>query len=85
MARAVVDPDNIDAEFGIVLRSDLTDRGLGARLLGKLADHLLRRGTQAMTAAVLAENRRMPALAQGMGFAVDERTAEGAWQMRLLL
>ena len=85
VARAVADPDNIEAEFGIVVRSDLKGGGLGERLLRKLAGHQRARGTQALTATVLAENRRMLALAQDMGFVVDERTPEGTRQLRLPL
>ncbi len=85
VARAVVDPDNIEAEFGIVIRSDLKGGGLGERLLRKLADHLRARGTQVLTATVLAENQRMLALARDMGFVVSGRTADGTRQLRLAL
>ena len=36
VARAVADPDNIDAEFGIIVRSDLKGTGLGSVLMHKL-------------------------------------------------
>ncbi len=85
VARASTDPDNIDAEFGIVVRSDVKGGGLGARLLRKLAEHQRLRGTQALTATVLAENSRMLALAQDMGFAISERSEEGTRELRLML
>ncbi len=85
VARAVADPDNIEAEFGIVIRSDLKGGGLGVRLLRKLADYQRARGTQALTALALAENERMLALAQDMGFTVGERTDDGTRPLRLLL
>lgn len=36
-ARMISDPDNVQAELGIVVRSDLKGEGLGARLLDALA------------------------------------------------
>ena len=36
VTRAISDPDNIDAEFAVLVRSDLKGLGLGRRLLEKL-------------------------------------------------
>ncbi len=74
VARAVCDPDNRDAEFGIVVRSDLKGSGLGSLLMHKLIAHQTARGTRRLVASVLADNRRMLQLAQDLGFAV-----EAAW------
>jgi acetyltransferase len=68
VVRAVIDPDNADAEFGIVVRSDLKGGGLGETLMHKLIRHLRERGTRRLVATVLAENRRMLDLARGLGF-----------------
>ena len=68
VARAVTDPDNIGAEFGIVVRSDLKGGGLGRVLMDKLFNYLRQRGTQCVHATVLKENARMLALTQAMGF-----------------
>jgi acetyltransferase len=75
----------VDAEFGIVVRSDLKGGGLGERLLRHMADYLRARGTQALTATVLAENDRMLALARDLGFTVGARTADGTREIRLPL
>jgi acetyltransferase len=85
VVRAVADPDNTAAEFGIVVRSDLKGGGLGARLMAKLASYQRSRGTQALTALVLDENSRMLRLAEAMGFSVGELTAEGTRTLRLAL
>ena len=37
VVRAVIDPDNVDAEFAVIVRSDLKTRGLGRILMRKLA------------------------------------------------
>jgi len=68
VARAVIDPDNVDAEFGIVVRSDLKGGGLGVVLMKKLIRHLREHGTQRLVATVLAENTRMLELARDLGF-----------------
>ncbi len=36
MTRAISDPDNVDAEFAVLVRSDLKGLGLGRRLLENL-------------------------------------------------
>jgi acetyltransferase len=71
VVRAMVDPDNIEAEFGILIRSDTKGRGLGRRLMNKLIAFLRGRGTQRLTATVLSENAAMLALAAKLGFHVS--------------
>ncbi len=68
VARAVADPDNIDAEFGIIVRSDLKGSGLGSMLMQKLIRTLREHGTRRLVASVLKENQGMLALAQTLGF-----------------
>ena len=70
VVRAVADPDNIEAEFAIILRSDLKGRGLGHLLLGKMIRYLEGRGTQRLVCDVLRENRPMRELARSFGFQV---------------
>ena len=72
VARAVADPDNISAEFGIVVRSDLKGSGLGSLLLDKLFNYLRQRGTQRVQATVLKENTRMLTMMRAMGFEADD-------------
>jgi acetyltransferase len=71
VARAVADPDNIGAEFGIVVRSDLKGSGLGRLLMDTLIDYQRGRGTLHLHGTVLAANPRMLELAQDLGFHVD--------------
>ena len=71
VVRATADPDNRDAEFGIIVRSDLKGSGLGERLMHKLIEYLRGKGTQRLVAQVLRENTRMLELAKRLGFAID--------------
>ena len=68
MARAAIDPDNVDAEFGIIVRSDLKGGGLGEVLMHKLIRHLKEHGTRRLVGTVLTDNRRMLELARTLGF-----------------
>jgi len=86
VVRAVIDPDNVDAEFGIVVRSDLKGGGLGLILMHKLIGHLRSRGTQCLVATVLTENTRMLELARELGFAYEtEQPEEETRAIRLRL
>jgi acetyltransferase len=76
VVRATTDPDNVEAEFGIVVRSDLKGGGLGLRLLDKLIAYQRGRGTQRLAATVLKENQRMLELARELGFSVVADAAE---------
>jgi acetyltransferase len=68
--RAVTDADNARAEFGIIVRSDLKGRGLGALLMRKMIRYCRDRGTAELVGDVLRENRGMLKLARALGFEV---------------
>ncbi len=68
VVRAVIDPDNVDAEFAVIVRSDLKARGLGRILMRKMIAFLSGRGTQRMVGYVLRENEAMRKLARSLGF-----------------
>jgi acetyltransferase len=75
VARAVFDPDNLRAEFAIIVRSDLKGRGLGRALLDKLIRYCAQRGTGEIVGQVLRRNRRMLDLVQDLGF--EARALDG--------
>ena len=85
VVRGLTDPDNVEAEFGIVVRSDLKGSGLGERLMRKLIDYHRSRGTQRLRADVLTENSRMLALAKTLGFEIGKRTTDGSRSIELAL
>jgi len=84
VARVATDPDNLEAEFAILVRSDCRRRGLGRLLLAKLIRYCRERGTARMSSSVLTGNARMLGLGAALGFTA--RLAErGIMQMTLEL
>jgi acetyltransferase len=77
VVRAVTDPDNIEAEFAIIVRSDLKQRGLGRILLHKMIDYLRAHGTQQLVCDVLPENESMRQLARSEGMTLDRNASSG--------
>ena len=69
--RAISDPDGIEAEFAIVVRSDLKGKGLGRLLMDKLERYAVAQGLQRITGTVLRENASMLELARHVGFVAD--------------
>jgi acetyltransferase len=69
VVRASTDPDNVEAEFGILVRTDVKGAGLGQRLMQAILEHARGRGTRRMVASVLSENTAMLGLAKRLGFA----------------
>lgn len=84
VARAVTDPDNLAADFAIIVRSDVKGRGLGTLLFGKLVDYTRSRGTGELVGDALAENAQIISLAKSFGFSVAHGDA-GTVKLRLRL
>jgi acetyltransferase len=76
VVRAVSDPDGVEAEFAILVRSDVQGRRLGSVLLSKMIAYLRSRGIVRMTGYVLRGNAAMHALVQTLGFAPASETRE---------
>jgi len=68
VVRAVRDPDDVEAEFAILVRSDVQGRRLGSVLLSKMVGYLRGQGVSRMTGHVRRENAAMHALVQSLGF-----------------
>ena len=77
VARLAADPDNIRAEFAIVVRSDIHRRGLGQLLLAQLVTYARTRGISELFGDVLAENQAMLGLCAKLGFAVAVTESPG--------
>ncbi|MCV2368695.1 bifunctional acetate--CoA ligase family protein/GNAT family N-acetyltransferase [Roseateles oligotrophus] len=82
VVRATADPDNHDAEFGLIVRSDQKGHGLGELLLRKLMRTLRERSTQRLLATVLAENKAMLKLGLKLGFIVGPPSREGVRELQ---
>ena len=83
VGRLVRDPDNIEAEFAVLVRSDLQRRGLGRLLMQTLLAHAAAQGTQRVVGDVLRENHGMLALVRSLGFDVRPDVHEPAQVMRV--
>jgi acetyltransferase len=85
VARAVADPDNVSAEFAVIVRSDLKGHRLGAILMDKLIRYCRSRGTRELVGNALPHNHRVLQLARRLGFTVTPNPASGTTRMRLAL
>ncbi|MGH8657209.1 MAG: GNAT family N-acetyltransferase, partial [Gammaproteobacteria bacterium] len=83
--RAVADPDNIRAEFAIMVRSDIQRHELGNALLEKMIRYCRSRGTGELIGEMLSENERMLALAEDLGFEIHHRLDPQTLRVRLKL
>ena len=81
--RASIDPDNIDAEFAMIVRSDLQGLGLGKILLNKLITYQKAKGTTYLTGMTMMSNVGMATLAKRLGFTVERDMEEGVINMLL--
>ncbi|MEX9162559.1 protein lysine acetyltransferase, partial [Salmonella enterica] len=77
VTRAISDPDNVDAEFAVLVRSDLKGLGLGRRLMEKLIAYTRDHGLKRLNGITMPNNRGMVALARKLGFQVDIQLEEG--------
>jgi acetyltransferase len=73
VARACTNAGNTEAEFAVLVRSDLKQQGLGRLLLQKLIRYCRARGTLCMKGEVLSENVAMLRLAATQGFRIEHR------------
>ena len=81
--RTVTDPNNEEAEFGILVGSSAQGRGLGHALLEKMIGYCRARGTKKLVGDVLPTNSRMLALAENLHF--ERARAPGDGVARVLL
>ncbi len=61
VTRAISDPDNVDAEFAVLVRSDLKGLGLGRRLMEKLIAYTRDHGLKRLNGITMPNNRGMVA------------------------
>jgi acetyltransferase len=85
VARAMADPDNVSAEFAIIVRSDLKGQGLGRILLKKLVEYCRSREMQEIVGEALAHNLRLLDLAREFGFEVSAIPGGDTVRLRLAM
>src|SRR5215211_7328875 len=72
VVRIAADPDLANAEFAVIVRSDLKGRGLGWALMQQIIGYARSIGLKQITGEVLRENTTMLRMCQGLGFRVND-------------
>jgi acyl-CoA synthetase (AMP-forming)/AMP-acid ligase II len=85
VTRAMADPDNQEAEFAVLVRSDMKGQTLGYQLMQKLLNYTRGHGIKKLTAITMPENRNMISLAKKLGFQIDVQFEDGVVNLTLHL
>jgi acyl-CoA hydrolase/ribosomal protein S18 acetylase RimI-like enzyme len=72
------------AEVALVVKDGYQNMGIGHELLSYLSHLAKKRGLLGFTAEVLIENEPMLNLFENMGFEIEKRSSEGAYEMKLM-
>ncbi|MGY3944313.1 bifunctional acetate--CoA ligase family protein/GNAT family N-acetyltransferase [Aeromonas tecta] len=83
VVRAISTPDLADAEFAILVRSDLKGLGLGKLMMEKIARYARERGIGQLSGMTMPSNRGMINLAKRLGFQIDIQLEDGVVNMLL--
>ena len=83
MVRAISNPDQSDAEFAILVRSDLKGLGLGKLMMEKIVRYARERGIGQLSGMTMPSNRGMINLAKRLGFQIDIQLEDGIVNMVL--
>jgi acetyltransferase len=84
LVRLDCDPDDEQAEFAILVRSDMKGRGIGHALMNLIIDHARKRRVGEVFGQVLADNGPMLELCRDLGF-VTEAVADDDRLIRVSL
>lgn len=85
VVRTGTDANNEDAEYAILVRSDLKGQKLGWKLLNKMIDYTRTRGTTYFTGQILRENHTMINMVKAMGFETHALVGEDIVEVQLKL
>ena len=84
IARIIADPNRENAEFSILVRTDLQGQGLGAALLSHLIDYARSDGLSRIEGMILDENRRMLELARQLRFKITDHPDDSGLELAVL-
>lgn len=81
--RAVTDANNEEAEFAIIVRTDMQGHGIGSRLMDKTIRYCRDRGTTRLVGQTLPENQEMIRLSKKFNFETQVSLDNQVIQMQL--
>ncbi|SHO54444.1 succinyl-CoA synthetase subunit alpha [Vibrio quintilis] len=85
VSRALISPDNSNAEFAILIRTDLKGMGLGKILMRKIIGYCRAKGTQQISGMTMPTNQGMLSLSRALGFSTEIDFEDGTAEMQLSL
>lgn len=85
IVQVAIDPNNENAEYAVMVRSDIKGRGLGRILMEKMIEYCRNKGTQTFVGQVLPNNRRMLTLCEKLGFSRKYLEDEEVFEVTLPL
>ncbi len=85
VVRTIADDDGKEAEFAIVVRSDLKHHGIGHALMDKAIRYCRERGIECLKGQVLSDNTSMIGFARSHGFSTRSFYEEGVVEIELVL
>ncbi len=71
----MADPDNMSAEYAVMVRTDLKGHGIGYQLMLEMLKYAKKRGLKRVTGDVLRENSTMLDMAKKLGFSTDYQSS----------
>jgi acetyltransferase len=84
VARYAINPDGESCEFAIVVADDWQGKGLARRLMGVIIEAARNRGLKTMCGDYLAENARMLAFVQSLGFVLSPHPEDSGLKRGIL-
>jgi len=76
VVRTITDPEDVTADFAIMVRPDFKRRGLGSLLMEKIIRYCRDRGTAELVAPIIDTNLAMLALMKKLGFSCEDAPGE---------
>ncbi|WP_420590990.1 GNAT family N-acetyltransferase [Bacterioplanoides sp.] len=77
VVRVWIDPDDVTAEYAVIIDDDCRGEGLGHRLMSEIIEYLKNRGVLQIIGTVLPHNSGMLKLCERLGFSLHTNMEEG--------